>query len=313
MNLVNFVRMPSKSPKIVLFILPLLFSLVVSTRAQDSLPNFSIDVRNGAIIIGWINPYNDIAQLIIQQSKDSISGFKSIVTMPDPAAVTNGFAYKKPYSENYYYRIFYLRSGSRYIFTAPKKPRPEVKLSFIKSELKPGLIKSNTSKPIEQIEQQKTISSPLEVDSIIKSNPSIATDIKKVLQADSIVLEKIDSVFKVNPEKAMKIMRFVDQVAKPIQKIELTAKDDIFNPSGFIFTNSEGNLVIALPDVHKKKFSLHVYTKEGTPIFEMKNIKEPLLQIDRSNFYKSGWFKYELYEAGRLREKNRFYIPADIK
>lgn len=309
--------MPFKSFKIAIAILPLLFSLVISTRAQDSLPNFSVDVRNGSIIIGWINPYNDIAQLIIQQSKDSISGFRSIVTMPDPAAVTNGFAYKKPNSENYYYRIFYLRSGSRYMFTAPKKPTPELKTTEIKlpsktTEVKQE-IKSSITKKTEVKEAEKTISSPLQVDSIIKSNPRIATDIKKVLQADSIVLEKIDSVFKVNPEKAMKIIRYVDQVAKPIQKIEHTTKDDIFNPSGFIFTNSEGNLVIALPDVHKKKFSLHVYTKEGTPMFEMKNIKEPLLQIDRSNFYKSGWFKYELYEAGRLREKNRFYIPADIK
>ena len=291
--------MPFKISKIAVAIFPLLFSLVVSTRAQDSLPNFSVDVRNGAIIIGWINPYNDIAQLIIQQSKDSISGFRSIVTMPDPAAVTNGFAYKKPNSENYYYRIFYLRSGSRYMFTAPQKPNPE--------------IKQIAQKPIQGKAAENLITSPKQVDSIIKSNPSIVTDIKKVLKADSVVLEKIDSVFRVNPEKAMKIIRYVDQVASPLQKIDYTTKDDIFNPSGFIFTNNEGNLVIALPDVHKKKFSLYVQTKEGTPVFEMKNIKEPLLQIDKSNFYKSGWFKYELYEAGRLREKNRFFIPADIK
>lgn len=291
--------MPFQRPKIAFAIFPLLFSLVMSTNAQDSLPNFSVEVKNGTIIIGWINPYNDIAQLIIQQSKDSISGFRSIVTMPDPAAVTNGFAYKKPNSENYFYRIFYLRSGSRYVFTAPKKPTLYSNVQTLKTD---------TQKDVE-----KKITSPKQVDSIIKSNPSIITDIKKVLKADSVVLEKIDSVFKVNPEKAMKIIRYVNQVVKPIEKIDITAKDDIFNPSGFIFTNNEGNLVIALPDVHKKKFSLHVFTKEGNPVFEMKNIKEPLLQIDKSNFYKSGWFKYELFEAGKLREKNRFFIPADIK
>jgi hypothetical protein len=309
--------MPFKISKIAVVFFPLLFSLVVTTNAQDSLPNFSVDIRNGTIIIGWINPYNDIAQLIIQQSKDSISGFRSIVTMPDPAAVTNGFAYKKPNSENYYYRIFYLRSGSRYMFTAPKKPKPEIKLTDTKTQTQLPSSKSDnillSSNSSNQKVVEKLITSPKQVDSIIKSNPSIATDIKKVLDADSVVLEKIDSVFKVNPEKAMKVIRYVDQAAKPLHKIEPTTKDDIFNPSGFIFTNSEGNLVIALPDVHKKKFSLHVQTKEGTPVFEMKNIKEPLLQIDKSNFYKSGWFKYELYEAGRLREKNRFYIPADIK
>jgi len=309
--------MPFHRPKIALALITFLFSLVISTRAQDSLPNFSVDARNGAIIIGWINPYTDIAQLIIQQSKDSITGFKSIVTMPDPAAVTNGFAYKKPNGENYYYRIFYLRSGSRYVFTTPKKPKPEIKLQEIKQQPKPieekSVPKNLNSQTLIPKEPEKTITSPLQVDSIIKSNPSIVTDIKKVLKADSVVLEKIDSVFKVNPEKAMKIIRYVDQVVTPVQKIEFITKDDIFNPSGFIFTNSEGNLVIALPDVHKKKFSLHVSTKEGQPIFEMKNIKEPLLQIDKSNFYKSGWFKYELYEAGKLREKNRFFIPEDIK
>jgi hypothetical protein len=300
--------MPFQRPKIALAILPLLFSLVISTRAQDSLPNFSVEVRNGAIIIGWINPYNDIAQLIIQQSKDSISGFKSIVTMPDPAAVTNGFAYKAPNSENYFYRIFYLRSGSRYTFSPPKKPKPEIIKPVEKNDI--AVSKKTIS---EQSIPEKTISSPKQVDSIIKSNPKIVTDLKKALQSDSIVLEKIDSIFIVNPEKAMKIIRFVDQVASTPQKIEHTTRGDIFNPSGFIFTNSEGNLVIALPDVHKKKFSLAVFTKEGAPVFEMKNIKEPLLQIDKSNFYKSGWFKYELYEAGKLREKNRFFIPDGIK
>ena len=291
--------MVSFRPKLAAAILPVLFSLVITTHAQDSLPNFTVQVNNGAIIIGWVNPYNDIAQLIIQQSKDSIGRFRSIVTMPDPAAITNGFAYKNPNSENYYYRIFYLRSGSRYMFTAPKKPSIE--------------IKNTDPKNADKKEIDKKMISATQLDSIIKSNSTLATDLKKALKSDSVILKKIDSVFKANPEKAMKIIRYVDQVIKPILKIENITKEDIFNPSAFIFTNNEGNLVIALPDVHKKKFSMHVYTKEGMPVFEMKNIKEPLLLIDRSNFYKCGWFKYELYEAGKLREKNRFYIPSDIK
>lgn len=299
--------MPCKISKIATAIFPLLFSLVLSTHAQDSLPNFSVDVRNGVIVIGWINPYNDIAQLIIQQSKDSISGFKSVVTMPDPAAVTNGFAYKKPNSENYYYRIFYLRSGSRYIFTAPKKPTAEIKLS----EVKPQEAKLPEVNPEE--------SKPHEVKTTTKA-ATRKTESKKstVKRIDHITPEK--NV--VPPVKADSISKTIDSTVSAtheitaqttVQKIEASIKDDIYNPSGFIFTNSEGNLVVALPDVHKKKFSLHVFTKEGMPIFEMKNIKEPLLQIDKSNFYKSGWFKYELFEAGKLREKNRFYIPADIK
>lgn len=291
--------MVSFSPKLAAAIFYVLFSLVITTHAQDSLPNFTVQASNGAVIIGWINPYNDITQLIIQQSKDSTGGFRSIVTMPDPAAITNGFAYKKPNSENYYYRIFYLRSGSRYMFTSPKNPSIEIKSTAPKNTDKEAL--------------EKKMISPTQLDSIIKSNSALSNDLKKALKSDSLILYKIDSVFKANPEKVMKIIRYIDQVVKPIQKIENTTKEAIFNPSGFIFTNSEGNLVVALPDIQKKKFSIHVYTTESTPVFEMKNIKEPVLLIDKSNFYKSGWFIYELYEAGKLREKNRFYIPADIK
>jgi hypothetical protein len=45
----------------------------------------------------------------------------------------------------------------------------------------------------------------------------------------------------------------------------------------------------------------------------MKNIKEKELLIDRSNFHRSGWFRYELVQAERIVEKNKFYIKPDIK
>ncbi|MCF8213626.1 MAG: hypothetical protein K9I92_00635, partial [Chitinophagaceae bacterium] len=86
-----------------------------------------------------------------------------------------------------------------------------------------------------------------------------------------------------------------------------------FTPSGLIFTNNEGNLIIALPNADKKKFTLRVFKEDGTPMFHMRNIKEPQLLIDRSNFLHSGWFKYDLYEDEKLREQNRFFIPPEGK
>jgi hypothetical protein len=46
-------------------------------------------------------------------------------------------------------------------------------------------------------------------------------------------------------------------------------------------------------------------------MFHMRNIKEPQLLIDRSNFLHSGWFKYDLYEDEKLKEQNRFFIPPE--
>jgi len=45
----------------------------------------------------------------------------------------------------------------------------------------------------------------------------------------------------------------------------------------------------------------------------MKNIREPHLLIDKSNFYKSGWFRYDLFESGKLKSKNKFFIPTEVK
>ena len=43
----------------------------------------------------------------------------------------------------------------------------------------------------------------------------------------------------------------------------------------------------------------------------MRNIKEAQLLIDKSNFIYSGWFTYEISEGDRLKEKGKFFIPAD--
>ena len=69
------------------FILFLLFfsHLAIALRAQDTLPKFSlINAGNNRIIIGWTNKFENIKQISIQRSFDSLSGYKSILTVADP-------------------------------------------------------------------------------------------------------------------------------------------------------------------------------------------------------------------------------------
>ena len=56
-----------------------------------------------------------------------------------------------------------------------------------------------------------------------------------------------------------------------------------------------------------------MYEDDGSPLFNMKNIKESKLLIDKSNFVHSGWFKYELFEGKEAKEKNKFFIPPENK
>ncbi len=240
-----------------------------SVKAQDSLPHFTVKERNGMVIIGWLNPDPELSQLIIQRSVDSLTGFRSIVSMPDPTSVSNGYVDKKPGVANSYYRIYYVKPGGRYLFTAAQKAVKD---------------------------------SPLNSRSV-----SLTTSVNEWIDVNN----NANATRSLTPDKALKIKRETGNGIDLSGKIDNNIRENAFTPSGLIFTNNEGNLIIALPDANKKKFSLRVFKEDGTPMFQMRNIKEPQLLIDRSNFLHSGWFKYDLYEGERLREQNKFFIPPE--
>ncbi len=261
--------MPKQTLIVSLLLLQLFVAAVQPAAAQDSLPRFTLQERNGMVIIGWVNPFTDLSELVIQRSLDSSKGFKSIVSMPDPRAVSNGFLDRKVDAARHYYRIFYIRDGLRYEFTPA--------LKAMKSE-------NNLSKVT------------------MAQTGAAATD----------ALAPAADV-NVNAYAAMPKANRNDLKVGSQSRIEAQLPDEIFTPSALIFTNKEGNLIVALPDAGKRKYSLKVFTEERMLLFDMKQISEAQLLVDRSNFFHSGWFRYELYEGEKLKEQNRFYIPPAIQ
>jgi hypothetical protein len=91
--------------------------------SQEVLPKFSVKyVGNNRIIIGWVNNLPDIKQISIQRSHDSLKNYKSILSVPDPSAIQNGFADTKAPNDHMYYRLFYAVEGGRFYFTEAKQP-----------------------------------------------------------------------------------------------------------------------------------------------------------------------------------------------
>ena len=79
-------------------------------------------------------------------------------------------------------------------------------------------------------------------------------------------------------------------------------------PSVYVYTNKDGYVFINLPDADQKKYNLKVMEENGELLFELKNIKQTALTLDKANFYHSGWFNFELYNDEKLVEKNKFYL-----
>jgi len=86
-----------------------------------------------------------------------------------------------------------------------------------------------------------------------------------------------------------------------------------FVPSKMVYTGRDNNVIIDLPDVEKKKYSVKFFEEDGSLIFELKKITKSWLTLDKVNFLHAGLFNFEIYSNDALVEKHKIYIPKDGK
>jgi len=84
-------------------------------------------------------------------------------------------------------------------------------------------------------------------------------------------------------------------------------------PSRRIFTNKDNNIIIYLPEAETKKYTVKFFEENDTPLFELNKLHDSYLIIEKVNFVHAGWFHFDIYESGKLIEKNKFFISKDGK
>lgn len=90
---------------------------------QDTLPKISVTELGNKVLISWKNPFTNVTNILVQRSQDSVSGFKTIGTVLNITATSNGFVDNTPSGlYGYYYRLFITLSGGSYIFTNSHRP-----------------------------------------------------------------------------------------------------------------------------------------------------------------------------------------------
>ncbi len=73
------------------------------------------------------------------------------------------------------------------------------------------------------------------------------------------------------------------------------------------------DVVLDLPYAGVKKYIVKFFDENEKMIFQLTNIKEQYLILDKVNFVRSGTYSFEIYEDGVLLEKNTVVIPKDAK
>lgn len=302
------------SSKLSLFTFLLFFSFVAS--AQDTLPQFSlVNKGNNRIVASWTNPYGkSIRQLSVQRSFDSLKTFKTIVTLPDPTVLQNGYVDQTSTSDQMFYRLYILLDSGKYVFSKSKKPTADVaRVTANQPPVVEAIVKDTSATKI----NPPATTSPV-IEKPRKETPNAKP--KEVIEKFIFVKKRDTLIGQVNEKN---IRRFRDSIAYRTKDtlFSLTADTivikpfvpkEVYKPSKFVFTERDGNVRILLPDVATKKYNVKFFEDDTNMIFEIKQIKDRSLLVDKSNFIHSGWFKFELYEDGELKEKHRLFVPKDF-
>ncbi len=290
--------------------------LAIITTAQETLPKFSATLKqNSKILISWRNRYPVITQISIQRSYDSLKNFTTILTVPDASVTENGFVDTKAMNSSMFYRLFIVLDSGKYLFTKSKKAVPDTTVvAKEKKTEEPDPVLSKAETPGLSYLQKNNAPQIISAPDKINSAPDIKVN-------KPILIKKEDSVIGLLFEKDLR--RFRDSILSKTKDtlvfknagiilIKPFVPKEVYKISTFVFAGKDGNVTIALPETDRKKYIIRFFEIDGSELFEIKEFRQPVLIVDKTNFLHAGWFRFELYDDGRLKEKNKFFIPKDF-
>ena len=256
------------------------FEKLLAQQMKTALPQFSLQIiGNNKVRVSWVNPYGeDLIQINVQRSYDSVHKYKTVFSTPSPELPENGFI--EPYypGVKVYYRIFYMLGNNAYFFTKVKLASP----ALLDDSVAAQLAATNDSVTIKTTD---SIVARLPYSQFLRFKDSVYTHTK-----DSLLLLSNDTV-----------------LLKPY------IYNGPWRASVYLFTDRSGIINLKLPLAKEKTYSLHVYEPDDkTQIFYIKHITETELMIDKTNFLHAGWFLFELYEDNKLKERNKLFVQKEF-
>ena len=80
---------------------------------------------------------------------------------------------------------------------------------------------------------------------------------------------------------------------------------------GMVSRERNGNLVIAVPPALLGRYKIRFFDESHYFLFEIKQIRDARLIVEKNNFQHAGLFQYELYRDNTLIERSSFLIRRD--
>jgi len=279
-------------------LLPLLVvGILISpaTRSQEILPRFSVNrLSDNKVLIQWKNPDTSLRQLSIQQSPDSINGFRTVLTIPDPRLEQNGSVIDRPQAAKMYYRVYLMYPRGRYQFSKSQLP------ASLPPPTPPAQPIQNPTPPVPG---KTTIDQRFSADSVkLKKIPEPNTP-PKTPPPTPVIKPQIESLPDLKPGQKVEIKKANEVPTEP----------DTYTPSLHVYTHRDGYPFIQLPGTWDlSKTRIRFLQEDGKILFEITSPPLFSFRIDKTNFHRSGWYAFELWHKGKLVEKNKLYLPLEF-
>ncbi|MBS1663313.1 MAG: hypothetical protein JST68_19875 [Bacteroidetes bacterium] len=293
------------------------FFLSTLLRAQDTLPRFSATARGpGKILISWHNNYPVVTQISIQRSTDSAKNFTTLLTVPDPKLPENGAMDSKAPHPNFYYRLFIVLENGRYLFTPSHRPGTNTEGATTKE-------KEDDTESLTKMAGARILyidPSTTRGKTQVKS-PSTIRSMPEMELSTTVFVRKGDTL--IGRLSGSRIQAFRDSLLKKTKDTLLFIDGDtlqikpfipkeVYRTSSYVFTGKYGNIHVSLPGAAQRHYGIKFYDESNKLLFELSEIKDQTLILDKTNFRHSGWFRFELYDGDQIKEKNKFFIPKDF-
>ncbi len=259
--------------------------------AQNALPNITVNNLNKKVIVSWLNEYKKpIQNIFIQRSYDSLKNFSTIGTVLNPLNLENGYPDLTPPYDRMFYRVTITFENGEY--EIGKSARPIINpIELIELDV--------TAMPIKTIKKE-----------IIKEETKVETNLDPAESYDSTDMILLKPNEKINLIKKTDSIKGNINLEKSI-KTDLKKSIETAFPSLHIYTNKLNVVVINLQNTANKKYGLKFFDEKEKQVFEIKQVPDDYLFIEKSNFVHPGWFNFELYEDGVLIEKNKVFLAKD--
>ena len=137
---------------------------------------------------------------------------------------------------------------------------------------------------------------------IYKNNQLLFTLSEKAFRQfrDSIALQTKDTLYTARDGKVI-IHPYRNTVSPQTQVNK--------NNPPMVFTDKKGYVNLHLPQAIYFKYQVRFYDQPNQVLFSIQFPKEDKLVLEKSNFIRSGWFEYEVWQNDELKEKGRIFLP----